>query len=370
MKRLFLKILLLIPILIVMMATIRFGDPARLFKDKAYETGMAKLLQEGKGITNITDPNFDDRFFLKYYIDHLPEKKDVLVFGSSRGMQINSGMFPGKTLFNNGVSSATLEDYIAIYGLYRKKGYIPSIVVIAVDPWIFNKNNQFHKWQSLGDVYDEMLKTMSSQRGELKYHLTDIFPSKFLELVSPAYFQFSLASIHFRHWQAGKMNQSAAGYVETDHPINDKQTILTDGSRTWRKEDREMDVAAVRSKVLEDIGEDNQGALKGFVGLDGRYKQQIEDFFQLLKKDGVQVVLFLPPYHPVLYRYYLNGNGKFKIMSINKVEDYLRQIAEVYGFTVAGSYDPQKAGVREEEFYDGMHVRDVASIARIFRSVQ
>ena len=123
----------------------------------------------------------------------------------------------------------------------------------------------------------------------------------------------------------------------------------------------------IRAKIADDIKQDNQGNLKGFVEIDARYKREFNDFLELLKKDGVEIVLYLPPFHPQLYEYYLKGNGKFQILPINRVEDYTRETAKVHGAKVFGSYDPEKAGIQEQEFYDGMHVRDVGSIARIFR---
>ena len=41
-------------------------------------------------------------------------------------------------------------------------------------------------------------------------------------------------------------------------------------------------------------------------------------------------------------------------------EEYLRDIADEYGIIVCGSYDPEIAGVANEDFYDSIHARPEA----------
>jgi hypothetical protein len=87
--------------------------------------------------------NYDERIFQKLVILNLKNKNDTIVIGSSRSLKVRkkfvseSGPF-----FNHSVSGASLEDYISIIGVYEKTyGYVPSTVILGIDPWIFNKNN-------------------------------------------------------------------------------------------------------------------------------------------------------------------------------------------------------------------------------------
>ena len=112
MKNFLIRISYLLPILVCIVIFNFMVDPARLFKAQDYERKMADAMISGSAVTNLENTNFNDRAMAKFMIQSLKSKKDIGVLGSSRVMTISSELFPGKTLLNNGLSSATLEDYI------------------------------------------------------------------------------------------------------------------------------------------------------------------------------------------------------------------------------------------------------------------
>src|SRR3989338_6442097 len=152
--RLIKKVLLLLPILLVMTGFNYFMDPAGLFRGNDYYEGLAGILLKGNNISNLV--NYDDRLLQKYLIEGLPEKKGIVLLGSSRVMQISSDFFPGHTFMNHGVAGASLEDDMAIYWLYRKQGLLPSTVIIGLDPWLLNKNSGQLRFESILREYQEI----------------------------------------------------------------------------------------------------------------------------------------------------------------------------------------------------------------------
>src|SRR5271170_1729136 len=134
MKQFWLKLLLLLPIPLLVIGFNWLVDPVHLRNADEYEYGIARLILQGKPVTNISNPN--EAVYLKHYVEGLTDRKEVLVLGSSRSKLIRADSFPGLSFFNNSISGAGLVDYLAIYQMYRQKKLLPSMVVIELSPWI------------------------------------------------------------------------------------------------------------------------------------------------------------------------------------------------------------------------------------------
>lgn len=368
MKKLIFKILWLIPILILMVTIILLRDPARLFRDKAYEKGIADLLLNHKNVTNVTDVNYDARYLMEYYVDHLKEKKEVVVLGSSRVMFIGSKMFPGKSVFNSGVPSASLEDIFAIYGIYQKKNLIPDILVVGLDPWMLNRKSKMTKWEGIKEYYDYMLQVMSSQAARGNFSFPTLPASKYFQLISPSYLQACMIEIASHHGQIYDPYSREFDYIAANEEYNEGYTLLPDGTMTLSRKHRSRPFEEIRSEIMRDITDEGaQGPLKGFTEIDPVYKKQLEDFLALLKREHVQVVFFLPPYPSLVYDFYVNGSTKFEILSIHEVEKFVDDLAKKYGATIVGSYDAKKLGIKDKEFCDDHHVCSEKSIGKFFK---
>jgi len=103
--------------------------------------------------------------------------------------------------------------------------------------------------------------------------------------------------------------------------------------------------------------------LKHFVKIDPELRKMLERLLDLMKRDGVEVSLFLSPYHPVVYDY-ISTADDYRIML--EVENYLRVLADENGIRIVGSYDPIRLNLSKTDFYDGMHPTTEA-INKIFR---
>ena len=138
-----------------------YFEPGGIFR-KGYEQGMVEIISSGKNVANVE--NYNERIFEKYLISQYPEKVDTAVIGSSRIMQIGDSILnKNATILNNGVSGATVEDEIAIIWMYYNRGYLPNQIIIGIDPWIFNKNNEQTRWESIKDEYFHGMEMLGLQ---------------------------------------------------------------------------------------------------------------------------------------------------------------------------------------------------------------
>ena len=73
--------------------------------------------------------------------------------------------------------------------------------------------------------------------------------------------------------------------------------------------------------------------------------------------DKVEVVLFIPPYHPETFNILKKRPDTAIILETQKS---FKAIANKYGIKFVGSNDPKEYGLYENDFYDGMHPKNKA----------
>lgn len=321
--------ILSILVLIVLGSVNYFGDAAKLFGNE-YEKMISSILLEGKNVTNIS--NYDERRLQKELIENLNTVPDIVILGSSRTMLINNEYFEEYSLLNNSVSGASLEDLISIYQIYKSKGIIPGKVLIGIDPWLFNDNNNLLRWKSLESEYNKFLKKDLIFAHNLY---------KYREVFSPSYFQNSIK-------QLTKPRTPEASLAK----YNWSNTKLTDGSLTYSKSYRESTISDINVRV-QNYTQGNVYGLESFKALSPNIIRE----FKLLVKDLIannsQIIFFLAPYHPNVYPVI-----KVKYPLVEKTEIFINNFAKKNDIKIFGSFNPSRARVREDDFYDGMHLKE------------
>jgi hypothetical protein len=337
--------------IIVIVAATNFSvDPAHVFENNNYEKSIARFLTEGKNVANVS--NYDDRQVQKYYIETIKIIPEVVVLGSSRSMHIGSEQFPGKSFFNNSVAGATIEDYLAIYEIYMERAAIPKTIVIGADPWILNQNNGQNRWQSIKGNYQAMMYRLHLKNNLLAGILSQgaLEQDKLAQLINFEYFRESIKCLRQdRHIYATAAREGEA------------MIKLSDGSVSYDKAFRERTPAEVM-KTASEFDRDVPYSMGGFKELDRDLRETLEKFIDRLKGDGVGVILFLAPYHPLTYEN-LRRSSKYGSI-LQEAETYFRDLARRNGIRVLGSYNPS-GWCAPEEFYDGMHPRKIC-LNRLF----
>lgn len=333
-------------------------DPAHLFSHGKYEMGVAHQLNKGKFIAGVM--NYDERLLQLYRLQDLQNSQPTLrslpntvVVGSSRAMQIHSKA--GMNVLNLSVSGASLEDYIAILQLADFMPY--STIIIGVDPWIFNRNNDQTRWRSICMAWRMGMVKMLDQPAP-QVGCSD---NKLLQLVN---FEYTKASALLLLSHISEPAKSTGDWYEKtdDSPELKSDLIRPDGSRVNSRIYAEMPV----DEVIEEVKRYSHPpvySLRDFYTLDKEAKKLFEALIGRMKRNGKEVVLFLPPYHPGAYSSIVTT-----VPQVREVELYLRGLSKALGVKLVGSYDPRNAGCGQEEFFDGMHPKD-SCIEKIFSSV-
>jgi lysophospholipase L1-like esterase len=328
-------------------------DPANLFDSHEYESGIADILIAKKNVANIY--NYDDRLLQKYFIEKSIESKEILVFGSSRVMQIDKSFFLNKSFFNHGVSGASLEDYIAIFTMYKERNWIPQKIIIGLDAWILNKNSEQNRWQSLYEEYNKANFYLELDNIEKLTYLNKNLFRKYIQLISMPYFKTA-----YVNW---KNTNNQGKYYPTIESKLDVLVKCADGSISYPLEVRNISTESARKKALDYANEFPVYSLGKFEELDEKNKKIFECFIKYLQKCNIEVVFILSPYHPLVYNTLINDS---KYSMVLESEKYFKYFAQIQNIKVIGSYDPSKCKLSEKDFLDGMHLKS-EGIAKILK---
>ncbi|MFC1558568.1 hypothetical protein ACFL40_04350 [candidate division KSB1 bacterium] len=353
------KMFLLLPIPIIIVVVNYFADPAQLFKSGRYEKNIAKLLHQGNNVANVS--NLNERLLQKYFIEGLKERREIVVFGSSRSMQIGYEIYNNESFFNNCLTGASLEDYMALYNIYRRKGLIPLKVIIGVDPWIFNINNGQKRWKFLITEYKSIFKIMNSSKDSKVTSNIGTLINKYYQIISPSYFQQSVKKI-ILSFNKSERNMDQIYITQEEFP--DETMIRRDGLRRYSKAMRTITIEEIDNLARKFNTSNNKYSIEDYKVLDPKLKLHFEQFITLLLNDGVEISVFLPSYYPMTYEYLVSSRN-YRI--IDDVENYIRKIADTYNIKVYGSYNPKRINFTEEDFYDEMHPKTEA-VSRLFQS--
>lgn len=325
-------------------------DPANLFGDRTYEAGIARLLSEGKNVANIND--YDERLVQKFFVERLNSRRDVLVLGSSRSMNIGPDLFPGMTFYNASVSGATLEDYYATLQMFRERDLLPQTLILGVDPWVFNRNSEQTRWKSLEPEYRRSL-SVNETRAVPSNLVIDQRLSKLHQLVSFDYFLGALKAAH----------RTNRDYYVTTAAELDVNIRLADGTIIYKRDYAHRSPEIVAEVAHQQAARIPIYSLGQFRELDPEYVKRLEGLIEHLRHEGAEVILFLPPYHPDMYAAIIQAGSPYRL--VKDAEAYLRRFARQKNLQVLGSYDPGLTPCGRSDFFDEMHPVNLC-IAKLF----
>jgi hypothetical protein len=297
----------------------------------------------------------DERELQKLVVEGYSDARDFIAIGSSRTMPLRGAFIRGaRTFFNHSVAGAGLEDFLTIIGLYRERGELPGVVILGIDPWMFNKDSGLSDaWRILEPTYRGMLSALSTDRtgkpvAVLSEPKTERL-ARYTQLINLAN-----TSQNWKFFRKGKKL-----YI-TDTINIDDFVRLPDGSIYFPYNMRFAKMANVRTAKNQSYMPDPFYA--NFHSLNNT--ALFENLVGFLTAHGVSVVFLLPPFHPAAY-WSCRENPRYAITL--RIEDYLRKVALCKGATVIGSYDPDEFKLRGEDFFDGIHGHDIV-MKRLFET--
>lgn len=364
-KRIFIVFILIVGVLLGGAATVSYiEDPGGEFTKNIYEEGVAHILLSGHNVGNVE--NYDERLLQKDLIKNDPRRIDLIVLGSSRSMQISNStsidqVSQGQILFNHAVSGASIEDDIALLDLYLEKGSIPQTVIIGVDPWILNANNQQGRWISLRDEYQHGVAKIFStpvppEHNPDNISSSDIDPGIGFYISTDINRYSSLISrpIIIKSIIGLLNNQNQTPYFQTDLEESDVAIKIKDGSLSYPANFRDRTVEQIDKDASDYANSDPIYSLGGFTQIDEKSKFLFESTIRYLKSRNTTIIMFLPPYNPIVYNK-MTSDPKYS--NVKEVESYIKEFASIENITIVGSYDPNCLNLTSMDFYDGMHPR-------------
>lgn len=331
-------VLIMVACLLGFVATFNYQmDPGNIFGRSRLAETLGSWLLTGHKVAVVQ--NYDERLVQNYLIVHDSRSYDVLVLGSSRSMGIGQELFPNAVMKNYSVSGASLEDDVALYFLYERLHGKPRKIVLCADAWLLNRNNGQNRWKSLVEEYAYGKKRMTGQSIQASGDDLD----KYKQLLSWAYFRASM-----EEW---KTNRDGICLVDEKNAVlSNAGVVYPDGSHISSANEQAKDAESEARKYISD----NVYSLENFDVLNEELRTELQTFLCYLKAQGVEVVLYLTPYHPIVYTYFVRTEKYWQVMA---AEQYFKKCAEENGFSVVGSYNPGACGLSNADFLDGMHLR-------------
>jgi hypothetical protein len=267
-----------------------------------------------------------------------PDSVDIVVLGSSRVMCISEKCFQGKRIMNLGVSGGIITDECALMSACYNNGQCPKIVVLGVDPFYFNDNNNETRWKEIEFWYNHYQTETNGKRLSIWQHFNK---EKWINLFSLSYFQHSI-----RYHEKSKSE-----LMVTEDFNNEKKTIHHDGSISYGED--------LRSRLQEEVDEVaktyTHPQWKNYSCISREKSEEFQGLIDYIKLHGSEIVLFLSPYHPITWQRFMS---QIEYKEVKNAEILVDRIAKENDLTVIGNWDPNKCGCDETCFYDATHLNE------------
>jgi hypothetical protein len=341
MRKLVLKLcFIIIPVAILVCGSNYYVDPANRFAPMAYIGGIADILSKGHNVDNLT--NYNERLLQEEMIKRLQKRPDIIVLGSSRIMEVGSGLFPGKTLLNCGVSHANLDDVIALVGALDSLEKLPREFVVGVDPYLISQGGST-EWETLFPYHRSFIKKLE------KEETLDEEPLSFYNKWSSACsFDYFKSTVEFVRKRKSKRYLD----VGLQPPLSGR---FSDGTVSYPTSYTNPDTI----KVALDAR--NTGLAEGLPLQDTVRVKRLNRLLDFFKDRGIAVRFVMTPFHPAFYAAINEGQpGLFK-----QYETFFTDLATRRNIAVTGGFDARPLGISIPRFYDMYHCSREA-IAKIF----
>jgi hypothetical protein len=356
-----------------------YVDPANQFyRAHQFTEKLASLLLDKKEV--LIGTNYNERLLQKKMLEKIPVQPEILVLGSSHSIAITQDFFNHSSFYNASVSGADLEDDMALYYIFLKRGWQPKTVILCVDPWILDKDfallfmeqQAAQQWRTTlafqyTDAKKLFLGTASTSIYEEKL---SGFLDKYSQLLSVDFLKSSIKKlVFFTYKDYMKRRGVLKGPLLYELPFDEFiqssnkdvcpscYTLLPDGSRLpSRKEETatpervELDVAGLLQHI-----EQFPLRFQEAPAIDATYANIFEHFIQYLQKNNVTIIFYFSPLAPKAYTEFVVKNPKYR--KVNSVEQYFLAMAAKYNIKVVGGYEPTKLGLQTNDFFDASHLK-------------
>ncbi len=306
---------------------------------------IAAQMAAGKNVEGLEESDYNDRNLLAARLSGQEEPFQTVVLGSSRVYTFDHTMFGTHSFYNAGLSEATIYDLLAVAGILFQQDKLPQTMVIGVDPFLFNTSHDNEKWKELQSYANYMGLMIDG-----KFSEDSLLPSKdtgrdFSKTLSLDYFRYNVTLLP-------EKKRFAVSYTEQWE--TDGYLKHADGSVSYQRELREVEAKDVEEMTRQAMEEHVVYRMTDYHEIDNDHFWRLSALIDHLEEAGVEVILYLPPYSPMMYNY-IESEEAFQITL--DVEEKVKNLAAEKGIALYGSYDPAGCGLEMTDLYDVYHVK-------------
>ena len=341
MKKLYKSVLFLFPVLLFIGIVNWYVDSYALLR-VTYDD-IAAQMAAGRNVEGLEESDYNDRNLVAARLSSREEPFQTMILGSSRVYTFDHTMFETDSFYNAGLSEATIYDLLAVAGILFSQDKLPETVVIGVDPFLFNRSHDNEKWKELESYVDYMDSLLDAVRNLP-------LPSKdtgrdLPKTLSLDYFRYNVTLLpeNKRFFVSYTEDWETDGYLKH-----------SDGSVSYQRELREVRAEEVEEMTKQAMEEHVVYRMTDYHEIDEDHFLRFSWLIDHLQGAGVEVILYLPPYSPMMYNY-IESEEAFQITL--EVEEKLKELAEKRGIALYGSYDPAGCGLEMTDLYDVYHVK-------------
>lgn len=356
-------VLFLLPLLLFIGAVNWYVDSYAYLR-VTYDEIADKMTNMSQNVVGLEESDYNDRNLVLACLNAQKEAKEVVVIGSSRVFTFEHTLFDTDSFYNAGLSEATIYDLWAVTGILAANGRLPEKMVIGVDAFLFNAAHNNDRWKELEAYVQYMDKETGRNTGggtgvgeesggdgngaEASGKDVEGRPNTgrhYGKWLSLDYFRYNITCL-----PEGKRFD----VFYTEDWETELYTKHYDGSVSYQQELREVaeeDVVAMTGQAME---EQVVYRMTDYREIDAESMEMFISLLDYLQSQDVEVILYLPPYSPMLYDY-IESEDSFRITL--EVETKIKEIAFEKKAALYGSYDPEESGLQMSDLYDVYHVK-------------
>ena len=261
--------------------------------------------------------NLSERQLVKNRINFQKSNHKNIVLGSSRSMLIGKPI--GLLVDNYSMSGAIINDFEVVYNHLRKKDSEIDTIFLEISPWIFNQNVKESRYK---DFNLPPLKRRIKKFFSIKYLKDNLTINKYLPALN-----------------------------EHDFIKYSDGTIRYDSA--YRNQDN---IKAINNFILGEVFH-----LEGFNSIKKLNANKLILLIEKMINDGVKPVFIKYPYPPLITNEIIR-----KYPNIKHTESLIDSLAKNYKIKTIGIFEPEKINIKNEDFYDAMHLTPIG-MKKLFR---
>ena len=343
-----LRLLAIIPLAVLLIGINIYEDPANIFHDSS--KSIAKALKNGHE-AYFGSGNGDERNVKMYTIKMMPKKVDCITIGPSLTYGIRKDDVGTESYYNISSSGLNFKDIMGLFALLEINNIHYDRIILCVDSYFFDERYAVVERNPNLSKYSEYMTSVLDDKEPVvpqEVKTSDIIKIKWEQAFSLTYFQSSFDFI--RHSNSLILKTKRWGIV--DDNTKDLSHFMCDGSWVY--------AADYRSHTLDYVLSDAEKYnIKAQFAYDIHSNKKYEDYFykliQFLLNKNVSLTLFLSPISPALWDRIENDKSHYFIL--DEIEKMANDVAENYGISIIGSYNPYKVGISNSDYWDCRHIK-------------